>query len=124
MNAKSDTERTPLLVAASFPRTVAVLRLLLERGADLRAQDRAGATALALAVRSADVDVVRFLVERGLDPNALSAAARRAGFARNDRPTVDYLMSKGLGPPPICWSRQSRGSLRRRLAAGSSSGRT
>src|SRR6185503_3121532 len=70
VNARSDSERTALLVAASLPRTVSQLRLLLEKGADLRAQDRAGATALALAVRSADLDVVDFLVERGLDPNA------------------------------------------------------
>jgi ankyrin repeat protein len=100
VNAKSTTERTPLLVAAALPRTTGVLRILLDRGADLRAQDRAGATALALAVRSADVDVVRFLVERGLDPNALSVLARRPGFVRDDRPTFDYLMSKGLTPPP------------------------
>jgi ankyrin repeat protein len=100
VNARSDSERTPLLAAASFPRTVDLLRLLLDRGADLRAQDRTGATALALAVRSADVEVVRFLVERGLDPNALSPGARRAGFARYDRPTTDYMMSKGLNPSP------------------------
>jgi ankyrin repeat protein len=93
VNAASDTGRTPLLVAASYPRTVDVLRLLLERGADLRAQDRTGATALALAVRSADVDVVRFLVARGLDAPALSPAARRAAFARNDLATSEYLMS-------------------------------
>jgi N-acyl-D-amino-acid deacylase len=79
---------------------VDVLRLLLDRGADLRAQDRAGTTALALAVRSADVEVVRFLVERGLDPNALSPAARRAGFARYDRPVADYVMAKGLQTSP------------------------
>jgi ankyrin repeat protein len=98
VNARSESERTAFLIAASYPRTVDVLRLLLERGADLRAQDRAGATALALAVRSADVDVVRFLVERGLDVNALSAGARRAGFARNDLPTTEYVMSKAPGP--------------------------
>jgi ankyrin repeat protein len=98
VNARSETDRTAFLVAASYPRTVGVLRLLIDRGADIRAQDRAGATALALAVRSADVDVVRFLVERGLDPTALSAAARRSGFTRNDLPTTDYLMSKAPTP--------------------------
>src|SRR5262245_52142091 len=98
VNAQSETGRTAFLVAASYPRTVDLLRLLLARGADLRAQDRASATALALAVRSADVDVVRFLVERGLNPDALSPGARRAALARNDRPTIDYLISKGLGP--------------------------
>jgi ankyrin repeat protein len=100
VNAKSATGRTPLLVAASLPGTVDVLRVLLDRGADLRAQDGTGATALSLAVRSADVDVVRFLVEKGLDPNALSAGARRVGFARHDPPTFDYLLSKGLTPAP------------------------
>ena len=98
VNARSETDRTALLVAASYPRTVELLRLLLDRGAELRAQDRAGATALALAARSADVDVVRFLVDRGLDPNALSPGARRAGFSRNDLPTAEYLMSKAPSP--------------------------
>jgi len=53
VNARSETDRTAFLVAASYPRTLDVLRLLLDKGADLRAQDRSGATALALAVRSA-----------------------------------------------------------------------
>lgn len=98
VNARSETERTALLVAASYPRTVDVLRLLIDRGADIRAQDRASATALALAVRSADVDVVRFLVERGLDLNALPAASRRAGFTRNDLPTTEFVMSRAPAP--------------------------
>src|SRR5438128_9477439 len=100
VNARSESERTPLLVAAAYPGTVDLLRLLLAGGADLRAQDQLGATALSLAVRSADVAVVRFLVERGLDPNALSTAAQRTGFARHDLPTTEYLMSKGLRPIP------------------------
>jgi len=100
VNARSATERTPLLVAAAYPRTVGLLRLLLDAGADLRAQDRAGANALALAVRSSDVEVVRFLVEKGLDPTALSPGARRVGYARWDRPTTDFLLSKGLTATP------------------------
>src|SRR5206468_2929148 len=100
VNARSETDRTPLLVAAGYPGTVDLLRLLLDKGAELRAEDRSGATALSLAVRSADVEVVRFLVERGLDPNQLSAAARRVAFARYDLPTTDYLLSKGLSPTP------------------------
>ena len=100
VNARSETDRTALLVAASYPQTVPLLHLLLDHGADLRVQDRGGATALGLAVRSADVDVVRFLVERGLDPNALTPAGRRAGFARYDLPTTEFLMSKGLGGLP------------------------
>jgi hypothetical protein len=51
-------------------------------------------------VRSADVTVVRFLVEKGLNPNDLSVGARRAGFARYDLPTTEYLISQGLMPAP------------------------
>ncbi len=98
VNAKTETERTALLVAASYPRTSDLLRLLLERGADLRAQDRGGATALSLAARSADIDVVRFLVARGLDPAALGLAERRAGLARWDRPTAEYLLANAPSP--------------------------
>jgi ankyrin repeat protein len=93
VNARSETDRTALLVAASYPATVNALRLLLDRGADLRAEDRGGSTALSLAIRSASVDVVQFLVERGLDPARLSPLAARAGVARYDLPTIDYLMS-------------------------------
>jgi ankyrin repeat protein len=100
VNARSETDRTAFLVAASYPRTLDVLRLLLDKGADLRAQDRSGATALALAVRSSDVDVVRFLEGKGLEPNTLTAGARRAGVARNDLPTAEYLLSKAPSPAP------------------------
>lgn len=98
VNARSETERTALLVAASYPRTVNLLRLLLERGADLRAMDRGGSTALSLAIRSADVEVVQFLTERGLDPKELTPAARRAGLARYDLATTDYLLAKAPTP--------------------------
>jgi N-acyl-D-amino-acid deacylase len=100
VNAKSDNGRTALLVASSFPRTVDLLKLLLERGADLRAQDGANATALSLAVRSSDLDVVKFLVGNGLDPKALSPSAVRVALARWDRPTTDFLVSQGVNPPP------------------------
>src|SRR5262245_2636974 len=98
VNAKSETERTAFLVAASYPRTVELLKVLLDKGADMRAQDRAGATALSLAVRSADVSVVRFVVDRGLDVTALRPAAGRLGLARADQGTADFLMSKGMTP--------------------------
>jgi ankyrin repeat protein len=100
VNARSETGRTPLLVAASYPGTVGILRLLLDRGADIHAADAGGASALALAVRSADVDVVRFLVDRGLDPAGLTSVARRVALARYDLPTTEYLISKGLSPTP------------------------
>ena len=51
VNARStDTGRTPLLIAANYPGTVELLKLLLAQGADLRAKDAAGFTALGLAM--------------------------------------------------------------------------
>jgi len=98
VNARSETDRTALLVAASYPGTVNALRLLIERGADLRAEDRGGSTALALAVRSSSVEVVHWLVGKGLDLRALQPLALRAGFARNDLPTTDYLLNSASKP--------------------------
>src|SRR5881397_3036040 len=100
VNARPENDRTALLVAASYPHTVDLLRLLLDHGADLRAQDKGGATVLALSLRSADVEVVRFLVERGLDPNALAPAAQSAGLARHDPATANYLIAQLPKPFP------------------------
>jgi len=97
VNARSSNPgRTPLLVAAGYPGTTDVLALLLARGADLRARDAGGFNALALAMQSADVEVVRFLVDRGLDPKDVPAAALRAVYGRPRPAVVDYLMTRGL----------------------------
>ncbi len=51
VNARSSNlERTPLLIAAGYPGTVDLLKLLLAHGADLRAKDASGLTALGLAL--------------------------------------------------------------------------
>jgi N-acyl-D-amino-acid deacylase len=98
VNARSQSDRTALLVTASYPGTLDALRLLVDRGADVRAKDNGGSTALALAVRSSSVDVVRFLVDKGLDPAALRPGDQRAGFARNDLPTADFLLTTSSPP--------------------------
>jgi ankyrin repeat protein len=97
-NARSSAlGRTPLLVAAGSPGASDVLTLLLASGADLRARDAAGFDALAVAMQSADVEVVRFLVDRGLDPkDEVPAAALRAVYGRPRPALVEYLMSRGL----------------------------
>ncbi|MSV30388.1 MAG: hypothetical protein EXQ52_16845 [Bryobacterales bacterium] len=93
VNARSITAGlTPLLIAASYPGTVEILKRLLEKGADARALDRGGRNALALAAASADVDVVRFLVERGMDLTALS----RNALGRRYLPALEYLRSRGV----------------------------
>ena len=86
--------RTPLLIAASYPGSVAVLQLLLDHGANIHAKDRRGMHALGRAALSADVDVVRFLVEHGCDPNE-PGYGTNVRYARQYLPTLDYLSSKG-----------------------------
>jgi hypothetical protein len=83
-----------LLVAASYPGSTEVLRLLLEHGADIHAKDRSGMHALGRAAVSADVDVVRFLVEHGCDPNEPGYGSN-VRYARHYLPTLEYLLSKG-----------------------------
>jgi ankyrin repeat protein len=86
--------RTPLLIAASYPGSVAVLQLLLDHGADIHAKDRRGMHALGRATLSADVDVVRFLVEHGCDPNE-PGYGTNVRYARHYLPTLEYLLAKG-----------------------------
>ena len=98
VNARSDgLGRTALLIAAGYPGTSSVLELLLDNGADLRATDPSGYTALAMAMRSSDVGVLRFLVDQGMDPGReVPAAALRAVYVRDRPATIDYLISQGL----------------------------
>jgi len=98
VNARSSNlGRTPLLIAAGYPGTVDLLAMLLARGADLRVKDAGGLSALAMAMQSADVEVVRFLADRGLDPkDEVPAAALRAVYGRPRPQVIDYLMSRGL----------------------------
>lgn len=98
VNARSSNlGRTALLIAAGYPGTANLLGLLLASGADLRARDAAGFSALAMAMQSADVEVLRFLVDRGLNPkDEVPAAALRAVYARPRPVVIDYLMSRGL----------------------------
>jgi ankyrin repeat protein len=122
VTVRSKTGRSPLLVAAAYPRTLASINQLIARGADVRAEDQGRTNALALAARSSDVEVVRFLVGKGLDPAALSPGARRAAHLRYDAATVEYLMSKDVSPVPetLMWAAvwHSPAWVQRWIAAG------
>jgi uncharacterized protein len=94
VNARpKNTQRMPLLIAASYPQSVAVLQLLLDHGADIHARDRVGMHALGRATVSADVEVVRFLVEHGCDPNE-PGYGTTVRYARQYLPTLEYRARK------------------------------
>ncbi len=102
-NARStNLGRTPLLVAASYPGGVEVLRLLLEQGRGYSRQGtKSGMHALGRAATYADVEVVRFLVEHGCDPNEEGyGGARLRLYARHHLATIEYLTSQGLKMDP------------------------
>jgi ankyrin repeat protein len=100
VNAKSATfGRTPFLIAAAYPDTVPLLEFLIAQGADLRAKDATGFSALALAMRSSSLDVVRFLIDKGLDANDVPVAAHQSLYVRARPAVVDYAMARGMTIP-------------------------
>jgi ankyrin repeat protein len=101
VNARSSNlGRTALLIAAAYPGTADLLDLLLARGADLHAKDTAGNSALAMAMQSADIGVLRFLTERGLDPKDDVPAAAAASMYMRARPDMlEFAAGKSLTVP-------------------------
>ena len=126
VNARSaDLGRTPLLVAAGYPNTADVLRVLVRKGADIKAKDKEGMHALGRAVLHADVETVRFLVENGSDMSDRSGFGEFGlglYFARQDLQIAEYLLSQGVkvGKEALAIARsaQSVTLLDRMLAAG------
>src|SRR3954470_18966748 len=86
----------PLLLAAREGRMDAV-RYLLDQGADVNARDNVGNTALAEAAYYAQVPVMKELIARGANINALTSAGTPLDIAlsRNDSAVIDLLKHYG-----------------------------
>lgn len=91
------------------------VRLLIEKGADVNARTKQGASALDVAARARRTTLVEILMAAGADPNA----ADRDGFFpllhainRNHVPTIEMLVKKGAdiekrtkdGITPLSWA--------------------
>lgn len=63
--------RTPLMLAAVRGGNSPIVRLLIEKGADVKTADNRGVTALHEAAQSGDLTSMRLLIEHGADVNAL-----------------------------------------------------
>jgi ankyrin repeat protein len=113
VNAKSDDGRTPLLIAAGIPDGAAIVKLLLDRGADPSAVGPSlggPTTPLTEAAYAGNETVFRLLIERGTDvkragPGPLGLALRaqcmgcvEAVLNRMDRDAITATMVNGSPP--------------------------
>ena len=102
VNAKDRLDTTPLHYAALYGSTESV-RILLDRGADVKARNKSEATALLYGAYN--FDKTRLLVEKGSDVNAKSAAGMTpllvAVSTHGNTATVRYLLDKGADIKPM-----------------------
>ena len=69
VNAQEELAGRTALMAAAAAGRLEVVKLLIDKSANLQAKDSGGWTALMVAVREERTDVVRALLEKGADPN-------------------------------------------------------
>lgn len=94
---RTDGGFTPLLFAAREG-DLDLIRLLVERGADIHATSSLGVDALVVACVRGHVEVAKFLLERGADPNAMGAGYAALHWAAGTWETVathDYPVGAG-----------------------------
>ncbi len=98
VNVRSQSGRTPLIIAAARPGGAAAVRLLLERGAEPLVADSLGMTALLAAASADDLASVRMLLDHKADP----ANADKEGYTplhhaagNSNLAMVELLLSRG-----------------------------
>ena len=99
VNVRTQQGRTALMVAAKRNGNAALVRLLLERGADTKAADD---TALITAALSGDVEIMRLLIEKGANVNSigprLGETPLHFAAASGSVEAVRLLLAKGANP--------------------------
>ncbi len=75
VNHSSQFKSTPLHVAARHPQSHAIVKFLIEHGADPRVIDGGGSSVLDIAAQAGDLATVQLLLEQGIEPGNLSGAA-------------------------------------------------
>ncbi|MEZ5392683.1 MAG: ankyrin repeat domain-containing protein [Bryobacterales bacterium] len=99
VNARSNTGKTPLLLAAARAGSAETVRLLLDkRVADVKAADEMGGTALLAIALMGEDETVRLLLDRGADPNQADKGGMtplQYAAANQDRAMMRMLLAKG-----------------------------
>lgn len=99
INARREDGATPAHLAAQSPKTLRVLRLLVERGAELEARNRAGMTPFGEAAFANNADAMSYLAGKGANIKAVDndGATALHAAAYDPRPTpLRWLVEHGL----------------------------
>jgi ankyrin repeat protein/mono/diheme cytochrome c family protein len=101
VNARTEAGDSALIVAARRAGAARVVGYLLDKGANIKASTKDGATAVHRAAECGDVEVLKLLVERGADVNAERKGGRAplaSAVVFGHEAAVRYLLSKGAKP--------------------------
>jgi ankyrin repeat protein len=115
VNARADSGRTPLMIAVGSPGAADVVKLLLEKGADVRYGHR-GYTVLMAAAEGSECAVVQALLDKGVDVKAgtrVGWTALHSAALAGDRAVAERLLARGAdanaretfhGRTPLLWA--------------------
>ncbi|MRJ03368.1 MAG: ankyrin repeat domain-containing protein [Epsilonproteobacteria bacterium] len=100
---KNENGESPLLVAIKSGASLELFEFLVEHGGDIFETDEEGVGLIDEAIRKGRLDVVKYLVDHGIDPNTTK---RKSGFtplmaamAYGDEPITRYLLKEcGVDP--------------------------
>lgn len=92
VNKRGHRETTPLITAAWTER-YDIIKLLIEKGADINAKDKFGNTPLHKA--SGRIETLKMLVKAGVDINAKDGSGRNILYKARDVETFRFLLGKG-----------------------------
>ena len=98
VNATARTGRTPLIVAASVAGSAPTAKMLLDRGADWKAADKMGVSAVLASANTGNLEVLRILADLGADVTynpSPGAGGLHFAAANRDVPMLRYLLARG-----------------------------
>ena len=103
VHAKSKLGRTALLLASAYAGNRDAVAAMLNAGADVNFSDQRNWSALVLAARTGDTELVGYLIEAGADVHGGNSKRRNPGSPlmqaawAGDATTAQLLLSKGAG---------------------------
>jgi ankyrin repeat protein/mono/diheme cytochrome c family protein len=101
LNVRSELGNTPLIVAAAHADSTAVVEFMLSHGADLKAKNKRGYTALHSAVGAGNPKTVKLLAAKGAKVDADDDTSRSDLAIAADRGSmelVEFLLEHGADP--------------------------